>query len=500
MNAYGEFFLKFMEPFFGGLINLVKELGSTLFQIFNILNYVDVIREYISELSGAGIVIIILAALCLLLIFGLFFFFIYKMISKYIRYRHKVRHQDSLVDEIDSLNNEVIKLKSANERFVNMSDSANVTLDESGNVSNVLGENESRFFNLTKVDEEMENREEVEYTRVDNLEALCQSFLNFAASKMGLYYDINLIRLFVAAFASNRLIVLQGISGTGKTSLAYAWGNFVSNRTIIASVQPSWRDSSELFGYFNEFTKRFNETEVLTKMYEARYTDSVYLTLLDEMNISRVEYYFAEMLSILELPSEDEWVVDLVPNEWPTDPKLLENGRLKIPGNMWYVGTINNDDSTFMLTDKVYDRAMPINIDEKHAAFDAPDTDAIMLSYTNFVELLTKAKDDHPVKEETLNKVAEMDNYVIAHFRIAFGNRIVKQLCDFVPAYIACGGDEMVAVDYLICHKILRKFEQLNLSYIRSEIDGFINFLNETFGEGVMKECIIYLERLKKTI
>ena len=130
MNVYGEFFLKFMEPFFGGLINLVKELGSTLFQIFNILNYVDVIREYISELSGAGIVIIILAALCLLLIFGLFFFFIYKMISKYIRYRHKVRHQDSLVDEIDSLNNEVIKLKSANERFVNMRDSANDTLDE----------------------------------------------------------------------------------------------------------------------------------------------------------------------------------------------------------------------------------------------------------------------------------------------------------------------------------------------------------------------------------
>ena len=102
---------------------------------------------------------------------------------------------------------------------------------------------------------------------------------------MGLYYDIRVIRLFLAAFSSTRLIILQGISGTGKTSLPYAWGKFMENDTQIASVQPSWRDRSELFGYFNEFTKRFSETEVLKRMYEATYTDKVYLTILDEMNI-----------------------------------------------------------------------------------------------------------------------------------------------------------------------------------------------------------------------
>ena len=93
-----------------------------------------------------------------------------------------------------------------------------------------------------------------------------------------------------------------------------------------------------------------------------------------------------------------------------------------------------------------------------------------------------------------------MDDYVIEKFRLAFGNRIVKQLKEFVPAYVACGGEEIVAIDYLIAHKILRKFDQLNLAYIRNEIDGFIDFLNKTFGEGAMKECIAYLERLKKTI
>lgn len=100
-------------------------------------------------------------------------------------------------------------------------------------------------------------------------------------------------------------------------------------------------------------------------MYEASYNENIYAVILDEMNIARVEYYFAEMLSILEMPSRDEWVVDIIPNSWPSDPKHIVNGQLKIPPNMWYIGTANNDDSTFAITDKVYDRAMPINIDTK---------------------------------------------------------------------------------------------------------------------------------------
>ena len=502
MSGYNDFFLKFMEPFFEGIINLFKAIGLSLFQIFNILNYVDVVKKYSKELSGAGIFMIVLASACLLLLFGLFFYFIYKIVTSFIKYRHRVGHQQALVDEIDNLNNEVIKLKGENQKFLAMSDPAdgNIEYDENGKVINKLEEGESRFFKLSQVDDSMETYVPEPLNKEITLEQICQSFLNYAASEMGLYYTIDLIRLFIAAFASNRLIILQGISGTGKTSLAYAFGNFIKNDAVIAPVQPSWRDSSELFGYFNEFTKRFNETEVLTKMYEAKYKDNVYLTLLDEMNISRVEYYFAEMLSILELPSSEEWVIDLVPNSWHNDPKLVENGRLKIPTNMWYVGTINNDDSTFMITDKVYDRAMPINIDDKGVPFEAVKTEPLNLSSEHFTTILKQAQVDYPVSQETLNKISMMDDYVIEKFRLAFGNRIIKQLKEFVPAYVACGGQEIVAIDYLIAHKILRKFDQLNLAYIRNELDGFIVFLNNTFGDGMMKECIAYIERLKKTI
>lgn len=105
---------------------------------------------------------------------------------------------------------------------------------------------------------------------------------------------------------------------------------------------------------------------------------------------------------------------------------------------------------------------------------------------------------DNAVSKDTLDKIEIMDNYVIQHFRIAFGNRIVAQMKKFVPVFVGCGGDEVEGVDYFLARKVLRKFEQLNISYIRDEIDPYIDFLNKTFGKDKMKECIEYLTRLKK--
>ena len=77
------------------------------------------------------------------------------------------------------------------------------------------------------------------------------------------------------------------------------------------------------------------------------------MIILDEMNIARVEYYFAEMLSVMEMPNPDEWRIELVPSTWDNDPAHLKDGRLLIPQNTWYVGTANNDDSTLSDTEKV---------------------------------------------------------------------------------------------------------------------------------------------------
>ena len=494
MSVYGEFFTKFLAPLFEGLMKIIAGIGQGLFQMFNIVNYITVVGDYKKDLGGLGILVVILSVIFLVAIFALIIFLIYKAVQTYIKYKRNVRKGEMLVEEIESLNNEIFKLKKQNEMM------GELEYNEDGSPKSELKEGESRFFKLSKVDEKYLNYTPEVINNNFTLNSLCETFRNYAASRLHLYYDINLIRLFIAAFASNKLIILEGISGTGKTSLAYAFGSFVENDTTVASVQPSWRDSTEIFGYFNEFTKKFNETEILEKMYEAHFNDEIYLTLLDEMNISRVEYYFAEMLSILELPNKKDWKIELVPNVWPNDPKKLEDGKLQLPENMWYVGTINNDDSTFMITDKVYDRAMPIAIDDKCEAFEAPDTAPLKISYKYLDNTFKTAMKDNEVSEETLDKVAKLDRYVIDHFRLSFGNRIVKQLREFVPVFVGCGGTEVAGIDYVIAHKILRKFEQLNLAYIKDEIDGLISYLEELFGKDKMPECKAYLLRLKKTI
>ena len=331
-----------------------------------------------------------------------------------------------------------------------------------------------------------------------SLSEICDDFRNFACSKMHLYYEIRTIRLMFAGLASTKMILLQGISGTGKTSLPYSMGKYFKNDATICSVQPSWRDRTELFGYFNEFTKKFNETEFLRRIYEAGYNDDINVIVLDEMNIARVEYYFAEMLSVLEMPDPNEWKLELVPASWPDDPIHLKDGKLQIPQNVWYVGTANNDDSTFAVSDKVYDRALVINLDSKGVPFEAPETEAKRISYKYIESLYQKAFKDHPVSQKVLDDIAKLDLYVIEHFRVAFGNRIMKQMLLFVPAYVACGGTELDGIDYVLATKVFRKFEGLNLSLIRDEIRGLIAYLDAVFGRGQMKECIAYLERLQK--
>ena len=203
---------------------------------------------------------------------------------------------------------------------------------------------------------------------------------------------------------------------------------------------------------------------------------------------------------MLEMPSRDEWIVDIVASSWENDPKKIIKGKLKIPGNLWYIGTINNDDSTFMVTDKVYDRAMPIDINTKIAPFKCREQEAININASYLESLFADAIEKYPLTDKGYEQVVQIDDYVIEHFRIAFGNRIMKQLNTFVPIYVACGGKEIEAIDYFIAKKILRKFDQLSVALIRDEIDPFIAFLNKNFGKNVMKECIAYLTNLKKSV
>ena len=164
----------------------------------------------------------------------------------------------------------------------------------------------SRFPKLTLVDMKYHDYIRPVFDDEVTLEQLVENYRLFACSQMHLYYTPEIIRRFVAGMASSKLLILEGISGTGKTSLPHSFSRFLCNPATMVSVQPSFRDRTELLGYFNEFSKRFNETEFLRALYEANYREEPSMVILDEMNLARIEYYFAEMLSILEMPSHDE--------------------------------------------------------------------------------------------------------------------------------------------------------------------------------------------------
>ena len=508
MNTFTRFLYEFLSQFFSGVVIFFKGLKEGLISTFDISRYANILSDYKDELSISEYILVIIAIMCIILTILCILVLIYFFIKKYIKITKKAVNQENLINEIAGLNDKVKELAKEKEEILAMKVSQlGLKAGESnneGNTENGEAEVEEdntdaiRFPKLVYIDEKYANYRIKEYGNMFDLKELCYNFRNYAASKLKLYYDEKMIRLFVSALATTKLVILQGISGTGKTSLAYAWGKFLNNDSCVASVQPSWKDRTELFGYFNEFTKKFNETELLKELYEAGYTDDIYTIILDEMNISRVEYYFAEMLSILEMPNPNEWIIELVATKWKNDPKRMINGKIKIPENTWYIGTINNDDSTFMVTDKVYDRAMPIDINDKGIPFKADEVDSMNINFSYIKELFNNAVEENRVSEGTWTKINAMDNYVIRRFRITFGNRIVTQLDRFVPVYVACGGTEIEAVDYFIAKKVLRKFDQLNIAYIKSELDPFIDFLNKTFGKDKMKECIDCITRLKK--
>jgi len=332
-----------------------------------------------------------------------------------------------------------------------------------------------------------------------NLKELVTRFINFSASRLHLYYNRKIISAFFAGMAASHTMILEGISGTGKTSLPYAMGKFFQHDSYIIPVQPSWRDRAEMLGYLNEFTKKFNETDFLKAIYETTYREDINIVVLDEMNLARVEYYFAELLSIMEMPDADKWLVDIVPETKPGDPKHLIKGKILLPQHVWFVGTANKDDSTFIITDKVYDRATPIEINTKSEFIDAPLTDGIVMNHQYLASLFVSAQEEHPLSPLAKENLEKLDNFITKNFKVTFGNRIMKQIKAFVPVYVASGGTENEALDYMVARKIFRKFEGLNLPFLQDEINDLSKLITKLFGKDQFEECQEFLNRIKKT-
>lgn len=515
----------FLKYFFQDIGRVFRAFLEILSSFFNFLNYLlnfpmrlELIREYDGEFSVPEWVMlviteIVLIALIVLLILGLL-----RLFRKLFRFRIPVKKYDELTRQVRNLQRDLLRANYEKDRLLNMKvaelggnpelpeeegeDGEKPELPESNRntfESPCIAPEDSRFFRLTTVD----NFYKTEYIPPIydsdfDLAHICEQFRLFAASELGLYYDLDMMRYFIASMGTARIIILQGISGTGKTSLPYAFGKFVGKDTTVVSVQPAWRERTELYGYYNEFTKKYSETDFLRAIYEANYYRDPHIVILDEMNIARVEYYFAEMLSILEMPRQEEWKVNIVSSLWDNDPCLINDGSVQIPNNVWFVGTINNDDSTFAVSDKVYDRAIPIDLDARAEAFECEHTSSVSISTDRLAELFEKAKEEYTVSDEMRKKLDELDAYLVKNFKLTFGNRINKQIGDFIPCFIACGGTEIQGADFMVAKKVLRKFESLSLGFMKDELTKFSAYLDKLFGKNSMPICKEYIDYLKK--
>ena len=546
-------FLKFAFEILSQVVyNIAQVLASLLrLLITGWADYFLIFKTYIGTLNIAGKILSVLLMLILIAIPVL----IVVLIVRKIILKHQLKNDDvdnsELYKEIGRLNKQVLNLMDeknsilalkvnamgGTERIPYMGASALVDdgIPTVGNVTNASGEAAAsvvpsavaaggkagvvpgaviaggtlkavledkpdvvhRFPKLQLVDEKYANYVEPAFNNDISLEEFVDNYRLFAASQLHLYYTPEIIRRFVAGMAASKLLILEGISGTGKTSLPYSFSRYMNNPATIVSVQPSFRDRTELLGYFNEFSKRFNETEFLRALYEANYRQEPTMIVLDEMNLARIEYYFAEMLSVLEMPSKDEWVLDLVPTAWDGDPVKLDSGKIHVTDGIWFIGTANNDDSTFTITDKVYDRAMPIELNERADAFECDLQPACEITTEHLLYLFQKAKVEHPISDVMMENIQKLDKYLLTRFKLSFGNRIMKHMYDFIPVYVACGGTELDAMDYIVARTVLKKFESLNVSFVRDEITGLISYIEKIFGTEGMNDSKEYLRRIQ---
>ncbi len=291
-------------------------------------------------------------------------------------------------------------------------------------------------------------------------------------SKHHLFYTHESIATFLAGLGATRLTILQGMSGTGKTSLPKIVSEALMSVCDIIEVESSWRDKNELLGYYNEFNKVYTPKKFTQALYRACLnSDTLTFIVLDEMNLSRIEYYFSDFLSLMENePDKRELQLLNTPLARVEDGQrkeyaaLVDRHTLKIPENVWFIGTANRDESTYDISDKVYDRAHTMNFDkraQKPTLFDSP-MPARYLPAKELIRLFEEARntvkvdiDNYPVV-----KRAEM---LLEPYNISFGNRIAIQIETFVSIYASCftptGQVIMDALDIIMLSKVVKKLE-----------------------------------------
>ena len=356
---------------------------------------------------------------------------------------------------------------------------------------------QSAFEQTRHMDEdiELENRK-LRYSRPNSLKELVEYLQKYMASAKDpkpFYYDQKTIRTFMAGLNMSLLSILQGISGTGKTSLpreiakalvasaeGYTGKDENGNRNEpyrICAIQSGWRDNMDLMGFYNNFEKKYKETDFFKAIYLAaqpKYKNTLFLIILDEMNLSHPEHYFADFLSLMEQSTGDRYVKINADEELL--PKLFKGRQMPLPPNVRFIGTANHDETTLDFAPKTYDRSnvMVMETNDKAKimkeiqaakAGNPTGRDRLSIDYYWLQEQFSDAESQYYGRYEEFDKFIKTPALCewLNSRGIGIGNRFEEQARKFICAYMALGTDTTEclaeAADHLITSRLFRSLK-----------------------------------------
>ena len=240
-----------------------------------------------------------------------------------------------------------------------------------------LKTDENKEYVQNSISEEKSSVRQVDETpKVDEKtdESIIQ-MMDYHSIKSGLYYDIKDFVNFHTSIKSGNLVILSGLSGTGKSRIVDMYANAIGiktteidNRLLFIPVRPSWNDDSDLLGYVDLVHMVYRPADsgfvdFLVKAQRDENKNNIYLVCFDEMNLARVEHYFSQFLSLLERPVQQR---NLQLYDEQYSGKLYNSkdypSSITIGENVKFIGTVNVDESTYHFSDKVLDRANVIEL------------------------------------------------------------------------------------------------------------------------------------------
>ncbi|MEB3883241.1 AAA family ATPase [Lyngbya sp. CCY1209] len=272
-----------------------------------------------------------------------------------------------------------------------------------------------------------------------------QDFITYLNSQ-GLTFPRRVVNAFHTSLKVqdiSALVVLAGISGTGKSELPQRYADFIGAQRLTLAVQPRWDSPQDLQGFYNYIEKKFKPTDLMRGLYQYNHDEQmrnrIVIVLLDEMNLARVEYYFSDFLSKLESRRSGDTYLEI---DLGSLPLREEERRLKIPEQFLFVGTMNEDETTQTLSDKVLDRAnvltfgKPENLRlrEENQNGSGGNRRPIYLDYRQFKTWTKNPQVDSPVVQK-VKEYLDKANDVMEKIGHPFAHRVYQAITKYVVNY-----------------------------------------------------------------